>query len=264
MSFPAPPGSAPPQPPQFQVVIPEKQPIGAAKAFLVFGVYVLSQIFAGLVGIAAYALLYGMDSMNALDQLDPILILMSGTAIFVLGGPAILLVTRAISPGRTLREAVAPLGWIKASPAALAGAAVLGVGTALFMGYGIEWVFPTGEPVQGPLLQAALAPGWQRILFVLLAVVLAPVVEEFLFRGVMFSGMARSWGTWPAAIVVTLLFGFLHIFDVGGYYPALIMVTVAGLGMVLLRMKTGSILPSIAMHCAFNGVQVLMLYLFIA
>lgn len=263
MSFPAPPGSAPPGVPEFQVIVPPRQPIGAAKAFGVFGVYMLAQVVAGLAGALIYMLFYGLDPMASLDALDPVLILISGTAIFVIGGPAILLVTKAISPGRTIREAVVPLGWTKTSKGTIAGAVALGAGIALFMGFGIELVFPTGDQVEGPLIQAASAPGWQRILFVILAVVLAPVVEEFLFRGVMFTGMARSWGTWPAAIVVTVLFGILHLFDVGGYYPALLMVTIAGFAMVLLRIRTGSMLPSIAMHAAYNGIQVLVLYLFV-
>jgi membrane protease YdiL (CAAX protease family) len=98
--------------------------------------------------------------------------------------------------------------------------------------------------------------------FILIAVVLAPFIEEFLFRGVMFTGMSRSWGPVKAGIVVTLLFGLLHVFDVAGYWPALGVVTLAGAAMLLMRLKTGSLLPAIALHLSYNLVQVLALYLF--
>lgn len=43
------------------------------------------------------------------------------------------------------------------------------------------------------------------------AVVLAPVVEETLFRGLLFTRLRRRFGAWPVLAVVTLAFGLLHI-----------------------------------------------------
>ncbi len=262
MSFPAPPSSAPPpQPPPFRLVVPERRPLGAAKAMLVFIVYLLSQGVAGAVTVLMFGLTNGMESIQALEDLDPVLFLVAGVAGFVVGGPAVVLVTRALQPAPTMKEAFAPLGWVKVKPALMLKGAALGVGMALVFGYAVEAVFPPGDTPEGPLIQAASAPGWQRIVFVVLAVILAPVVEEFLFRGVMFTGMTRSWGKWPAAVVVTLLFGLLHIADIAGYWPALGVITLVGLVMLLLRIRTGSLVPSMAMHAAYNGVQVAALYL---
>jgi len=261
MSFPAPPGSAPPEPPSFRVVVPERQPLGAAKAALVLVVYVLSQGVAGAIAVVAYGLLNGMDSLRGLDDMDPVLFLLAGAAGFVVGGPAILLATRALQPVRSMREAVVPLGWVKTRPGVLVRAAGLGVAIALLFGYAAEAIFPPGEVPQGPLIQAASAPGWQRIVFVVLAVLLAPLVEEFLFRGVLFTGMARSWGVWPAGIIVTVLFALLHLADIAGYWPALGVVALVGAAMLIVRIRTGSLWPAIAMHAGYNGVQVVVLYL---
>lgn len=43
------------------------------------------------------------------------------------------------------------------------------------------------------------------------AVVLAPIVEEVLFRGLLFTRLRRRFGVWPVLAAVTLAFGLLHI-----------------------------------------------------
>lgn len=84
----------------------------------------------------------------------------------------------------------------------------------------------------------------------LLVTVVAPVTEEFLFRGFFF-GALRNWkGIWPAAIITGVVFGGIHA---GGtnveYLPPLMML---GFLLCVLRWKTGSLLPCIALH-AFNN-----------
>lgn len=253
----------PPPPPGIQIVIPERKPVKAGKAFLIFAVYMIVQVIAGAIATIGYVLATGKDAgmvASAVEDVDPVLLLVAGTAGFILGGPVIFALARAMERGSTWKEALAPFGMVKASPRAIAAGVALGLAIAVVLGFGLELVFPSPEDAEGPLIEAAMAPGWQRILFVLLAVVLAPVFEEFLFRGVMYTGMLRSWGKWPAGIVVTLSFGLLHLADVGGYWPALGMVTVVGLGLLLVRIKTKSLIPAMAMHSAYNLFQVLALY----
>lgn len=254
----------PPTPPGIQIVVPERKPVGAAKALLIFAAYMVSQAVAGAIATVAYVMATGKDTSilaSSVEEIDPVLLLVAGTAGFLLGGPLVFVLARAMERGRTWREALAPFGLVKSSPRAIAAGVALGVAIAVVLGFGLEVVFPSPQDAEGPLIEAASAPGWQRILFVLLAVVLAPVFEEFLFRGVMYTGMLRSWGKWPAGIVVTLSFGLLHAADVGGYWPALFMITAVGLGLLLVRIKTNSLIPAIAMHSAYNLFQVLALYL---
>lgn len=251
------------QPPQVLFVAPEKKPIGAVKAVLIFFAYVLSQGVAGGIAIAGYTILRGAGALDltSIDNMDPVLFLIAGTAGFVVGGPVVLGLARAFERGATFKLALAPLGWVKAKPGALWKSAALGVGIAVFFGFALEALFPSGDTPTGPLIEAASAPGWQRILFVVLAIVLAPLAEEFLFRGVMYTGMKRSWGAWPAGIVVTLLFAALHITDIAGYWPALALIALVGTALLLVRIRTESLWPGIVMHASYNGVQVLGLYL---
>jgi membrane protease YdiL (CAAX protease family) len=90
------------------------------------------------------------------------------------------------------------------------------------------------------------------VLVILFITVLAPLSEELLFRGYIFSAL-RNWnGFWPAAIVTGLLFGAVHI----GSTPIGLTVPLAcfGFGLCLLYERTGSLYPGIALHALNNAV----------
>ena len=90
------------------------------------------------------------------------------------------------------------------------------------------------------------------VLSAALTCVLAPVCEEFLFRGFIF-GALRNWrGPWPAAILTGILFGGVHAFSA----PAVDLVPLAVLGVVLclLYERTGSLYPCIGLHALNNSI----------
>jgi uncharacterized protein len=85
-----------------------------------------------------------------------------------------------------------------------------------------------------------------------LTCVIAPICEEFLFRGFMFAAL-RNWrGVWPAAIITGLVFGGVHL----GSAPAVDLVPLAVLGtaLCLLYQRTGSLYPCIAAHSLNNSL----------
>jgi uncharacterized protein len=98
----------------------------------------------------------------------------------------------------------------------------------------------TGENTTLLLLSAALT------------CVIAPIGEEFLFRGFIFTAL-RSWrGTLPAAVITGLAFGGVHL----GSAPAvdLVPLAVLGFGLCLLYRRTGSLYPCIAAHSLNNSL----------
>jgi membrane protease YdiL (CAAX protease family) len=85
-----------------------------------------------------------------------------------------------------------------------------------------------------------------------LTCVIAPICEEFLFRGFIFTAL-RNWkGTWPAAIITGVLFGGVHY----GSAPTLDLVPLMGLGfgLCLLYRYTGSLYPCFAAHSLNNSI----------
>ena len=85
-----------------------------------------------------------------------------------------------------------------------------------------------------------------------LTCVVAPIAEEFLFRGFMFTAL-RGWcGTIAAAAITGVLFGGVHV----GSAPALDLVPLAalGFGLCLVYRYTGSLYPCIAAHSLNNSI----------
>ncbi len=80
----------------------------------------------------------------------------------------------------------------------------------------------------------------------------APLTEELLFRGLLLPGLAERYGA-PFALGVTSLgFGLIH-----GDPGAIAYATVAGLVLGAITLRTGSVLPALAMHAATNAMPVL-------
>ncbi len=85
-----------------------------------------------------------------------------------------------------------------------------------------------------------------------LVCVIAPIAEEFFFRGFFFTAL-RSWkGIWPAAIITGLVFGGIH----AGSADIAFLVPLAffGFALCLLYARTGSLYPCIAIHAVNNSI----------
>ena len=82
--------------------------------------------------------------------------------------------------------------------------------------------------------------------------VVAPICEEFLFRGFVFRAL-RNWrGVWPAAAITGVLFGAVH----GLSAPVVDLLPLGFLGFVLCIVyeRSGSLYPCIALHVLNNAI----------
>lgn len=114
--------------------------------------------------------------------------------------------------------------------------------------------FTIDEEAQAALRRMVRIDSWAEAIAIPLAIVAIPAVsEELLFRGVLLPGLSRRYGTATGLVLSSLLFGAVHVMPVAVVYAS-----VAGLVLGLVRLQTGSVLPSIAMHGAFNAVPVLL------
>jgi membrane protease YdiL (CAAX protease family) len=93
-------------------------------------------------------------------------------------------------------------------------------------------------------------------------VILAPVAEELMFRGLILRTFLRRMPFWPAAVLSTLLFGLAHTYEVATLAGALTLAASVGvLGLVncyLVRI-TGRLAPGMMLHATANGVAVIYL-----
>jgi membrane protease YdiL (CAAX protease family) len=82
--------------------------------------------------------------------------------------------------------------------------------------------------------------------------ILAPLVEETVFRGLLYGWIAGRWGTIAAWIVSSILFAAAHV-----ELAHAVLVFPLGLWFGWLRRRTDSLWPSIVAHMINNGIAVL-------
>jgi membrane protease YdiL (CAAX protease family) len=78
-------------------------------------------------------------------------------------------------------------------------------------------------------------------------VVVAPIVEELLFRGAGY-GLLEPFGRTPAIVLVGIAFALVHGLVIG--FPV---IATFGIGLAFLRARTASIYPCILLHASFNA-----------
>lgn len=114
------------------------------------------------------------------------------------------------------------------------------------------------EPIFGAGEEQGLDPtGWDpdrapafALNFVVTAIV-APVVEELMFRGIGFF-LLEQFGQLAAIVVTAIAFALTH-----GIVEGLPVFFIIGVGLALMRSRTKSIYPPVLMHAGFNGIGVI-------
>lgn len=109
-----------------------------------------------------------------------------------------------------------------------------------------------GDPGgSNPLLELVLTSANPLALFcfAITALVLAPLFEETLFRGVLLPVLAQRWGGLWAILISALVFSVAHL-SVGELPPLFVL----GLGLGWLRLQSGRLGASVLMHSLWNGL----------
>jgi membrane protease YdiL (CAAX protease family) len=78
--------------------------------------------------------------------------------------------------------------------------------------------------------------------------VMAPLLEEMLFRGIVLRGFLQRYSRWQAIVGSALLFGAAHL-NIYQFVVGLVMGTLLG----WLYERTRSLIPCIALHAAYNS-----------
>ncbi|HEX6279674.1 MAG TPA: CPBP family intramembrane glutamic endopeptidase [Pyrinomonadaceae bacterium] len=108
---------------------------------------------------------------------------------------------------------------------------------------------------ENDLLRIIRSSKWALYTVAFFAVFTAPLVEEVVYRGILYSAFQRSIGTFGAIAMVTFLFAIVHVPQ---YYPSvstILLLTLLSLILTLVRVFTGNLLPCIILHTIFNGFQ---------
>lgn len=141
------------------------------------------------------------------------------------------------------------------------GADVLvGLGAAVAGQLGVSLIVLTltmggrAPEVQEGLRQAASNPATLPFM-ALGAVLLIPVAEELVYRGMLFQALRGRYGRWPAIGISGFIFGLLHVQwgDLAGTLLLLAAFYPFGMWLAWVFDRRGSLVSSIVCHALYNG-----------
>lgn len=111
------------------------------------------------------------------------------------------------------------------------------------------------NPPENQLMQLLQKPTLLILLAnIFLIAIAAPIIEETLFRGLLFASLRTYFGCWTAIIISAAIFSALH-FELVGFLPRFVL----GVGLGYLYLKHHSIYPSMGLHAINNLIAVLMI-----
>lgn len=211
---------------------------GLQVAILIFAFQIVV-LFA--TGVAVDSLSWPREAYASLDQLSTF-----GLAAVALSVTAplrrycIAEIRRPIPPDAGREIALVALA-STAIPFALIGATVLGA-------------FAAGEPGSLPSRLPGVDPAaeWERALSpeglakaVAINWILAPIVEELVFRGFLYRAWERQWGWIPSIFLTSACFGLFHYHNFTGSFLASVV-------LICILRRTGTLRACILVHMAYN------------
>jgi membrane protease YdiL (CAAX protease family) len=151
--------------------------------------------------------------------------------------------------GNRLREAASGVGWGLASQVGVTVAAYFVVSALAAI---------SGRDVDVPRQVDPSLTGWAVIALVVYAVVMAPLTEELVFRGLLFHAVADHRGFWPGAFASAIPFGLIHVVSGSALDVSVLvfLMMLTGLAWVWIHWRHGNLLVNIAIHASFNAVGV--------
>ncbi len=113
-------------------------------------------------------------------------------------------------------------------------------------------------PPKGDLpIQSLFQDRSTTILFMLIAVLLAPVVEETIFRGYIYPVVGRSFGKGWGIVATGILFGSLHAGQLWGGWGQIALLVFVGIVLTFARAVSRTVVASFVIHTSYNSVQVI-------
>jgi membrane protease YdiL (CAAX protease family) len=152
------------------------------------------------------------------------------------------------------------IGWHALDVGAIPrGVVVLGlICTGLFLDLVVTLASAIEPPKKELPIDKLFQDPHSALLFMLVAVALAPAVEEMVFRGYIYPVIARSWGIAWGVIATGVLFGGLHAQQLWGGPWQIASLVFVGIALTFVRAKTRTVLASFIVHTSYNSFQVLL------
>lgn len=190
------------------------------------------------------------ETLGSFVQSDPVALLIQVAATLpahlLTLGLAWLLVTRA---GKY--PFLASLGWGWGRGFNLWTSTLAAI-VLVVLGVSIIWL--TGSP-KTPLDKLLDSSRATALTTAFVATFTAPLVEEIIYRGVLYSALQRAIGAVWAVVFVFALFALVHVPQYVTSLGAITAILILSLFLTFVRAYTGQLLPCVVIHLVFNGIQ---------
>jgi uncharacterized protein len=128
----------------------------------------------------------------------------------------------------------------------------------LAIGFAITTLWGGSKTQLDALVESSMAA---RIATALVAVITAPLAEELIYRGVLYSALERATNKAVSIVVVSLLFSGVHVLQYLQNVGIILVITILSFTLTLSRAYTGSLIPPFIIHLVFNGIQAVFIVL---
>ena len=208
----------------------------------------------GLTAIISFIFIILCFFLFLFSAADEELLMVAGNLVFYLIVPIFFFRYHFRKQGISVRQVVHTKGiqrWIPSILGIVIVSIAFSLGTFWLLLYSLNSFFP---PVVDFLLEGTLMPEnlWFLALEIISITILAPIVEEFIFRGVILHRLIRKTSVWGGILISSLVFGFLHADFMGAF--------LFGIIASLLFLRTGNLLIPILMHMINNTIAVVLMF----
>jgi len=128
----------------------------------------------------------------------------------------------------------------------------------LAIGLAITTLWGGSKTQLDALVESSMAA---RIATALVAVLTAPLAEELIYRGVLYSSLERATNRAISIVIVSLLFAGVHVLQYMQNIGVILVITLLSFTLTLSRAYTGSLIPPFIIHLVFNGIQAIVIVL---
>lgn len=96
---------------------------------------------------------------------------------------------------------------------------------------------------------------YTRIATAFVAVATAPLIEELVYRGLLYKALEKAAGVAIAVSLVSLLFAGVHVYQYRNNLAVIAVITLLSITLTVARAVSGKMLPAFIIHLVFNGIQ---------
>jgi len=139
-----------------------------------------------------------------------------------------------------------------ASPLAVTLVSVLVAALLYLVALGVTSLYGEHKTDLDLMIESSI---YTRVATAFVAVATAPLVEEVVYRGLLYRTLEKAAGMGVAIALVSLLFAGVHVFQYRNNLAVILVITVLSFTLTVSRAVTGKLLPAFIIHLVFNGIQ---------